>query len=223
MINPGILIFVTRGNIAFFEPSNNNYTKNLTISEKLVQDLEIVDATALVSLISSFIEKEKFNSRECIILLSESVSFTRDNTFKEDEKKRAFIQDFTDSIPLEFPEVKIFALGEVEKIVAVNSKYHKLLTETLFSKGYQVVAVIPAAIIPEVGASNGITSEIAKKVLDNFENIRLINFIDLSIQQTPIVKSIITTEKPKGNRIYILVGVFVVGLLVLLALLLLRK
>ena len=95
--------------------------------------------------------------------------------------------------------------------------------ESLSGKGYQIVAVVPASIVPEVGASNGITSEIAGKVLDNFEKISLLNFIDISVQTPQVVKSIITTEKPKGNRIYILVGIFVVGLLILLALLLLRK
>lgn len=219
---PEILIFLTRGSISFFEPKDN-FSKVLSVPETMVKDLEVINPDGLSAWIGSFLDKEKLGATETLIVVSESISFTRDIPFGEENKKGVLVQDFTDTVPLEAPEVKVFRTPEFDRVIAVNPKYYQVLIELLVARGFAVAGVIPASVIPEVGAAAEITMDIAGKVLGDFEKVKFQNFIEVSAADLQVSAPIITTGSPKGSRIYILAGVFILGAIVLLALIFLRK
>jgi len=220
---PEFLIFLGRNNIYFFEP-RAGFAKEVSIPSGVVKDLEVVDPNALSTLIGSFLDNEKITPGKVVIVASEAISFTKDIPFSEENKKGVLVQDFTDTIPLESPEVKVFRTSDLYKVVGINSKYSQVMIETLVAKGFWVVGLIPGSVIPEIGPTETITIETAGKVLLGFDKIRLQNFIEGPPSKNEgRPQAIITTGNPKGNTIYILVGVFVIGIIALLALIFLRK
>lgn len=220
--NPEILIFLSRNRVLFFEPKSG-FTKELDIPNTIMKDLEIVDANGFANLIGSFVDNEKLNSGKVVIVVSESISFIKEIAFSDGNKKGIIVQDFTDTIPLEFPEVKVFRTSKLYKVVGVNPKYYQVLTEVMVSKGFPVVGIIPGGVIPEVGPADGLTIETAQKILENYDNVKSQNFMDAGAEVEVASQPIITTGKPKGNTIYVLIGVFVIAAIALVALILLRR
>lgn len=219
---PEILIFLTRGGISFFEPKAN-LSVTLTIPETMVKDLEVVDASGLSAWIAGFLDKEKLGPALALIVLAEAISFTKDVEPGEESRSGVLVQDFTDSVPLESPEVRVFKTQGFDKLVAVNSRYYQVLVETLTAKGFSVAGVVPGSIIPEVAAATTLSLDITKKILEGFDKYRFQNFIDISevnsqVQTAPVI----TTNAPKGSRIYVLVGIFILGAIILVLLLTLR-
>lgn len=220
---PEILIFLSRTSIHFFEP-RAGFSKEVNIPNGVLKDLEIVDPNALSALVSTFIDNEKIGAGRVVLVLSEAISFTKDIPLSEETKKGILVQDFTDTVPLETPEVKVFRTTDLYKVVGINPVYYQVLMEALTAKGFTVLGVIPASVIPEVGASETINMDTADKVLTGFDKLKFQSFISGQNEKGEAqVQPLVTTGKPKGNTIYILVGVFVIGILVLVALLVLRR
>lgn len=220
---PEILIFLTRGEMLFFEPQNG-FAKSLSIPETVVKDLEVIDPGGLSTLIASFLDREKVSPSLALIVLAEAISFSKDIQAGEESRNGVLVQDFTDSVPLESPEVKVFQAQGASRLIAVNLKHYQVLMEILTAKGFSVAGVIPGSIIPEVGAAATISLGVAGRILESFDKYRFQNFInaaEINSQVQP--PAVITTAAPKGSRIYILVGVFLLGAVILLALLFLRK
>jgi len=220
---PELLVFLGRNTVTFFTPKNN-FAKALNIPETAVKDLEVVDPNLLGSEIRGFLEKEKISATRTIVIISDPISFTRDIPLSEENKKGILVQDFIDNIPLESPEVKVFKENELNKAVAVNPKYYEVIIESLTAKGFTIFGVVPAIVIPEIRILPAITVDIAKKVIDNFGKIKYQNFVDVTLPaQQGVSQGIITKEKPKGPRIWLLLGIFGLMILILVVMLLLRK
>lgn len=211
---PEILIFLARNSVFFFEPKTG-FTKQLAIPVNVMRDLEVVDPNSLSSLIGNFVDNEKLNLGKVVVVASEAISFTKDIPFSEENKKGIIVQDFTDTVPLESPEVKVFRTNTLYKVVGINPKYYQVLTEVMISKGFSVVGVIPGSVITEVGPAEAISIETAQKVLEGCDKIKSQNFMDGTVKTEAEPQPIITIGKPKGNTIFILMGVFIIGLLVL--------
>lgn len=223
---PEIIIFLTRDKITFLVPTRN-IIKVLNLPQTAIKDLEVIDPNLLGNMVREFVEKEKIGSAGSLIIISDSISFTHDIQAGEESKKGVLVQDFTDTVPLDLPEVKMFKElkeGGVNKIVAVNPKFYEVLVESLKAKGFTILGVIPASIIPETQKANEITLDIANKLLTDFDKLKLQSFVNTALEtESTIRPQIITTQKPKGARIYILVAVFVLMGIIFLALLFLRK
>jgi len=225
MANEGrdIVLFLTRGKIYLYAGSA---VMSMSFPEGAVRDVDVVNQESLTKSVTSFIQTNNLTPAQIFFVLAESACFSKDfavNSQLSVPALEAEIQDFINSIPFESVVSKVYKTATVERAVASNQELIDIIMDVFTAKGFGLTALVPANIYSKYAGEDELTSDFARTILGDKEKAVSGSLVGASTQSDG--HEISTTKasgEPSKLRLYILVGVFVAGLIFLGVILLMR-
>ncbi|MBI4084781.1 MAG: hypothetical protein HY431_02645 [Candidatus Levybacteria bacterium] len=185
---------------------------------QVVRDYDIVDKDGFLSQLRFFIQQNKIQPLALTIILSAQVLFAKQIALADPTKREAAGLSFVESVPFEFVgSVSIPSQNGVE-ILASNKDMYQTLKQGFATDGFSTDGVFPAILLRDIHVTNGLTADIARRILSMSVSLRAYNFLALPQTVSPEVKTeegSIQSQSKKSNRLYVMIGVFVLLILVL--------
>lgn len=217
-----IVILLTNSKLYFY---SGDGIISLDFPPEVVHDMDIKNKEALSNLVSVFIQNNKLSPAQIYFVLSETVCFSRDFAISDPantEKVDADAQNFLDSIPFNTVISKIYKTASAQRVVGANQDLIDTILDAFAVKGFGLTALVPANIYHDFGAENQLTPTFAKAVLSEKELTTKGSMINAEPKTDGHEISTTIAKGKTQLRLYILIGVFVLGLLILGVLLLNR-
>lgn len=141
-----ILVLLQRTQLSIFRSSNGAVT-NLAFPPAVVQDLEIKDESAFVTLLRSFITSQKLSNSEVVMILDKSVYFTKLVEEKEkktetDEKKPEAVKDTTEAKKSTENEEQKDKVADPEELSEAENQRKIFVQSMPFNNIYSHVVII---------------------------------------------------------------------------------
>lgn len=202
------ILYIEANKITFY-PGQGGALAQVAIPSELVSDLEILNSQKFIEFIEMFFTSQKLASSDILVVFSETATFGKE--FPETEKKET-IQQFLDYVPFDSILSKTFTDNKKIYAVAVNAQYYTLLKEACEKAGSTIAGVVAYPML------KGILPALAQKVdlqlmITHFDNCRQLSMTFTTSEKTS--EEVSPSQKPKDNKIYLLLGVFGVLLIVL--------
>ncbi|HKC05026.1 MAG TPA: hypothetical protein VKC54_04105 [Patescibacteria group bacterium] len=198
----------------------------LEFPPEVVRDIDIKNKEALANLVITFIQANKITPAQIFFVLSESVCFSKDfkvadslNTTRVD----ADVQSFIDSIPFNSVISKIYKTPTTYRVVGSNQDLIDVILDVFISKGFGLTALVPANIYHNFGHQDQLSMDSAKAILGDKEMAIAGSMVSTEVKN--VEHEIAATKaqgKPINYRLFILIGVFVLGLVILGVVVLMR-
>ncbi|MDP2637951.1 MAG: hypothetical protein Q8P26_02740 [Candidatus Levybacteria bacterium] len=235
--NHPIVLFVDRNGFSIFQDTQSGIPR-FNFTPDIVADLDVVDKDKFSSLIETFIQINKIISSGIVVILSDTIIYTKDiakaspissssnkqlSVLAEDEKKAQEVQRFLANVPFEEIMAKVVSVGGLDRVVAVNKILIMTIVDVFVKKGSIIEAIIPSFIYGSgVDFTQGLNQNNIQLALGEAEITKTGNL--LTNQQEVVAAHVSETErkevsgeekKPQNLRQYILVGVFAVLVIIL--------
>lgn len=180
------------------------------VPQDTMSDLEIMDPDKLAAVVREFLLQNNVKDGEITVILSAEVTFEKE--FIDDNALKDGLILFLEQVPFEKVAHRVYHLNKKIKVVAVNHEYCMALRRILIEARCIPTAFIPFTILqdtlPEL--HSGIDLRIMHAKLDVIKQYNLFVGEETSQSVTRTTKQI--NEK---NRLYVLIGLFVLLLMVL--------
>lgn len=226
--NHPIILFVDRNGFSIFQETLANILR-LNFPPEAVANLDVINKDGLITLIDSFIEKNKVLSSNLIVILSDEIIYEKDierqglagheSEMESIKRQDIEIQNFLENVPFEEVLAKAIKVENTTRLVAVNKDLVSSIVDPFRKKGSIVLAIVPSFLYGKsVSFAGGLNKLNALEVLRKSEIAKTGNLQtdhkqvnasqDLGQKEGQI-------EKPQKTRQYILIGVFLILLIVL--------
>lgn len=200
---------------------------NLDFTPETVRDIDVKNKEGLTNLVTAFIQNNKLTPAQIFFVLAETVCFSKDFAITDPAnlaKVDADAQDFLDAIPFNSVISKIYKTASAERVVGANQELIDTILDAFTRKGFGLSALVPANIYPGHGIEQELTAEFAKTVLGDRQITTVGSMVGPELKEdSHELSATKALGRPTGIRLYILIGVFVLGLTVLGILLFMRK
>lgn len=215
------VLYLKRTGFDFYAP-NLPASLALEFPPTVLLDLEILNVEEFYTQINTFVETNKIPpSPQGVIVLNAEVYFEKEipaDTPKDKEPE--LIDSFLSNVPFNTPNSKQFAVDKTQKLVATNGDLLDTLRIAFAKHNIMFSIAVPTfATGLDLETMGGLTADTAKAIAKRFESFKEKALI--IVQDVPVTYSSSSdgkNKKPsKTNRIFILVGVFVMLLGVLVA------
>ncbi|MFH1832601.1 MAG: hypothetical protein ABH816_00340 [Candidatus Levyibacteriota bacterium] len=208
-------VLYIEGNRVIFYGGNVSQMLSLDIPLEIVSDVEVLDKEKLFSLISAFVQSNKIEASNLLILLSTMVTFEKDFQEAVLEDLEEEIQKFIDLVPFQDIDSKKIMIGKKCKIVAINKEFCEAFKNAFERLGFSITAVVPTSVlqetIPELSSNLDLNL-----VLNKVEFIK--QFSILTKQETRKAVKEETQKKEKSKKTLVLSVVVGLSLVVLIVL-----
>lgn len=171
-----------------------------------VRDLEIVDRNVLINEINNLAKKSSIIFGQVLILLSEEICFIS----TENE------QGFLSSLPFENP----VSITLNNRLIATNKDLYEGYSSAISKTSGEVKGVAPIFIAKELTGKNELNGQTIKFISSN-EPLFLKN--SFSFEKPSLIRQTAQKNKKENKQTLILIGIFAILLVILVAMLLLRK
>jgi len=199
------VVFLDRDKLVYFN-SVNNQIAVYNYPDKLVRFMEIVNSKELEMQLKLFINYHKLPPARLIFILSPQITFEKNFSEEKEDLQKNIIEDFLYHLPFENNVHKIYKLEKGFLLSAANIDFLQVFMEIFKNCGFTVFTVIPSSV-----TGMNLTTLDAPSV--GF----LLAKTDYLKEQTMIAGLAEEAHKPKEpekkvmglNRVYLLLGVFV--------------
>lgn len=209
------LIFLERSNLLYYQEGDST-VYSFSFPATLIQDLEVLSPEELQKQLKTFVDANKLISALLTIVLSDTVTFTRDFPPSTDLQNEA-VQQFFNAVPFENGTTKIYKLDKVARAAAVNTDLIDSIRNAFEQIGFIVENAIPLFSLGQTHLSGGFTPSLAKSLLKKSTQMRHMSLIDYRVYQAikarkeEAEKGIV--QQLKSKKMLILGSIF--GILVL--------
>ena len=149
----------------------------LKFSDASVKDLEIVNKSELDNQVKVFVAAQKIRPGELIFVLSAKIVFEKDLSKIPQTERSVQIQAFLDSVPLSSVSHKIFRVANTEKLIVINRNLYDGLKRAFEALGFFVSAVVPGAMLGDIGVQESTTAESCRIISRKIDFIRANSFL----------------------------------------------
>lgn len=222
--NKDLIIFLAPGKLYL---SDDNRILQFEIPSSAVKDLDVVNKSSLQDTLNAFLAANKIEPSAITFVISETACFSKDIYISDQAKIDSEATQFLDAVPFNYLASKVYKIGQGARVIAVNRDLVDSIYEVFETKGFPLFAIVPAAIFPQEGTKRELDSEFAKVIGGSGDIIRGGNMIT----PKPIAPEIaaatagppITTNKASSGFLPYLIGVAALMIIILVALIILRK
>lgn len=235
---PPLIIQVTQTGFIIFAPHLSD-TIQVDYPPDTVRELEVINDKNLVSMIEGFIGQYQIPESEVIIVLDASVYFEKEIAAQEPAEQDKFIQEFTQSVPLESVFVRKFEFKNQIKAIAFNKLFYKSLVRSLSERKFVPKILVPDLAVKQILGVSGLTRETAQLLVTSLDKLKKYNLLspikdgspsspqpvqtstqpqttsESTSQSTSNKKTAFLSGTPNKKRLYLMIATFVVLLLVL--------
>lgn len=235
-----LLIFLQRSQMHLYKESSNK-VDTWSFDPALINDLEIHDEDKFRLAIDGFVNQQKLNGGEAIVLLDNSVYFTQKITqspekkttdktsetleiegdtpgliekvnFEEEEKLK-----FMHSMPFSNVFATILTVGKEKVIFSLNRDFYEPFIKEFTDRKYEVSYIYPILIVNELFGKEGFSSATAESFIQSADKYKVYNFLQAPLKKEigPTPSSTIMPDNSERKRLYLLIGAFCFLLLLL--------
>lgn len=232
-----MLLLLQRSQLSLFRSSSASIT-NLAFPPTIVQDLEVKDEAQFITLLKSFVQAQKINLGEVVILLDKSVYFTQSvvekekvvedkasqvennktvDTPNEIQKPRTTATDiddqrilFVQSMPFTNVFSTVVTTGKVKTIIALNRELYEPIVKVCTDAKLNVTHIYPIQVVAELFSSKGFTTESAAQLLIDRDKFKIHNFLQSAKKDEEMITTVMPTEKKDKKRVLALIIIFVI-------------
>jgi hypothetical protein len=210
-------ITVYREAMIFYSPEQTQLV-SLPMTSEIIQDLEIVNQSALERVIKNWIRQTQIIPKNISIIFTEETYFYKDISNSAATLEDPEVLAFTQTVPFDNTVSKIFPIQSGSRISVINRDLINPIVSTLGKAGFTVVSATPAFAVG-ISKDNPFSLELAKQILSNPEILSSYNFVNgVSIKDLEEEKPFLSLKFDK--RLMIMIAVFgaLLGVLVVLLL-----
>jgi hypothetical protein len=217
-----IIIFLSVGKIFM---SDGSRILKMDLPGGTVKDWDLINKEVLQDTLSSFIAANNLEPTPITFILSDPACFSKDFSIKDPEKLETETSAFLDAIPFNYLVSKEYKIGDGVRVIAGNRELVESITEVFEGRGYSLFAIVPAAIFPKVGVKTELDMQFVKAVSDNQEIVQTGNMIAPKplAPENVHTQPVITSGKASSGVLPYLIAVGAIAVIVLVALVLLRR
>ncbi len=210
-----LVIYIDRKKIDLFIGDQNKVV-SWQLPETIFHHLEIQDAQAFRKLFEDAIAAYKIQPTKIIIIFSHNIVFGIELPTEESEltKRESILTQFRDQVPFASPFVKEIKLEKKDMAIALNRDLFELLVAQLKGLGFDVSTLVTTQVVPFTIPESGMTTTEALEVIKNWAHLEANDFLEPEHKGGFITTREDQDPKEK-NRIFLLIGAFVVLMLVL--------
>lgn len=203
--------------------ANEASIKSWDFPKELVSDGKILNRPEFAIQLVKFLTTARVGTNPIVLVLSESVCFSHTIKAEEITEKEQHARNFYDMVPLETATKREYEIGRDILLVAADSEFVKTIMEALMKYGCTIGAVVPAQVLPEVGAKRWLDAQYVQYIAKNASGLPRWSLLSQD-------KGEVHTEEPekelgpkKNKPPYGLIAVFAVLVVILVLLLIFRK
>lgn len=217
------VIYLQRNGFYYKDDIKDAVVFHFSFLPSVVSDLDVLNVTLLTESIISFIGQNNLQTKDSILVISESVYFEKDYPGITREQEVPVTQLFIDSIPFENVLVKTYLIENGIKIVVANKDLCVAIKNAFEASGFMVTAVTPTAVlgIKETDPTDSSFSLFFEKYDFLKENAFPLFAQQVKKSPQPGIKSTGTQKKPSIRTILLIV--FFLFLVVVLIVMLLAR
>lgn len=224
-MNPGgrdLIVFLGAGRLYF---SDGDRVLAFEFPSGTVKDWDVLNKEVLQDSLNTFIIANKIEPSAMTFILSEPACFSKDLLVKDADKIDAEVAAFLDAVPFNYVVSKVYRIGNGVRVIAGNRDIIDTVAEAFETKGFPLYAVVPSVIFPKVGAKTELDMEFVKAVGSSGEIIQGGNMIAPKplAPENQVANPVITNSKASSGYLPYLIGVGAIAVIILVALVLLRK
>lgn len=210
-----LVIHIDRKKIDLFIGDQNKVV-SWQLPETIFHHLEIQDAQAFRKLFEDAIAAYKIQPTKIIIIFSHNIVFSIDLPIEESEqaKREVMLTQFRDQVPFASPFVKEVKLEKKEMAIALNRDLFELLVAQLKGLGFDVSTLVTTQVLPFAIPESGMTTTEALEIIKNWAHLEANDFLEPE-HKGGFITSREEQDPKQRNRIFLLIGAFVVLILVL--------
>lgn len=210
-----LVIYIDRKKIDLFIGDQNKVV-SWQLPETIFHHLEIQDAQAFRKLFEDAIAAYKIQPTKIIVIFSHNIVFGIELPTEESElsKREAILTQFRDQVPFASPFVKEIKLEKKEMAIALNRDLFELLVAQLKGLGFDVSTLVTTQVVPFAIPESGMTTTEALEVIKNWAHLEANDFLEPE-HKGGFITSREEQDPKEKNRIFLLIGAFVVLMLVL--------
>lgn len=226
MANEGsdIVLFLTNGKLYIYAGDG---IINLDFPPEIVFDMDVKNREALVNLMGTFVQNNKLTPAQIFFVLSETVCFSKDFAVKDPAnttKVDVDAQKFIDAVPFNNVISKVYKTAAVVRVVCANQDLIDSILDVFTARGFGLTALVPANIYHNFGHEIQLSPDFAKVIIRDRQIATAGSMVNAEPKTDEHEISATKAQgKPVGWRLYILIGVFVLGLIILGVVLLMRR
>lgn len=219
-------IFVDRTSLSI---AGGDLKSSLTIPvpSTVVQDMEVINEEELARLITEPIEKNKLKPASYIICFAASCTFQKEipeKTLEADIKK--IHEEFDENIPFNRILSKVFTQAKAAKVIGINKDLATAIIKALALKNWSVDAIVPSYALYGDQAVT-FSTQVSEQLIKHYSSLQQVSF-SLETDEAASADADETAfteehQKPKSNRMFILVGIFVFLILILIMVYMLQQ
>lgn len=218
-----LLVYLSEKSLTFFQHESQKSIV-LDLAAEIFSDLEIKDKVKFTALLDTFIKQNKFADLNVILLLSPELCLSH-RFATNNPKLSQEINLFVDSVP--FETVASLNLNDTNKpteilALTTNQELYSTVAEVLTKNNNSVLYIVPYQALYILGLPEkiiGFDQTVIQLIFGSLPQLKSYGFNLELITQTalnPIPKPNPTSEqKPKNQRLVLLIGVFAILLMVL--------
>lgn len=193
----------------------------MDVPTTLVQDLVVMDRQGLEKHVEAALTRENGPVGPIVMVLAESVYFSRVIAETDEVKSEAATQQFFDSVPFASVIKKTYPQEKGVAVVAANKELIEALTHVFTRAGYSMVSIIPSFVLGTAGAKPSLDEELVNSVRTNSAMVAKFR-LDSEKEFSPGATKEESFGERKPKQLFLLLVIFGVFLIIFLVVVVLR-
>lgn len=210
LIKPNALDWVTSG---------MDTPQSIQLPLTVIANLEVLNRDSLYTVISDWAKARTYTTTEVVWLLSQNTYFEQIFPDSEKEKWDSSTVQFLDTVPFEEVISKVYTPVEGRQVVATNKDFVMALIQGFAMHGYNTRAVVPAKFAT---SETELSGSVFRSVTNHVADLARDSLVTVERSSAPVSNVATKTEKKKSS-LPLLLAIFGALLIVLVAVLFLRK
>jgi len=233
------VIYLQKDRIQVYVPNTRSVVE-LHFPTEVIRDCDVIDKDSLVTLIKTFLATGKLPPADFLIVIADNASFIRDFSQPQPTQPQkpqqtqaahllfqanlpTLINTFVEHVPFENVASKTFPLKNGTRVFTTNRELYETIKMAFDKQGYFVTMVLPAFVFGSV-LQNKLVLDVpsANAILQHANGLRQYDLLAMPVPSVHEVENEDSLEElhaKNNNRLYILIGVFIllIGVLLVVA------
>lgn len=209
---PGFL-YLDKNGFYFFEEGLNSVI-SLAFLATSVRDMDVINGSALMNQIKSFIEQYKLPPSDFSVILSPNITFEKEITGISNDTAKEEVEKFVDTVPFESVIFKEYQIEKGVKIIASNDDLFRELKIGFEKFAFSVNSVIPYQMLgSDQSYIRSLTVENASQFLKRIDHLKQFTMIKNEKEHTQAIQNNNEAKTQKVSkkvnvRLFAMIGIF---------------
>lgn len=212
---PPAILYLDKNGFYFYSDGLPTLT-SLGFTPEVVRDMDVVNSTAFLTQIKTFVEQYQLTPSTISIVLSPNVTFEKDVVGLDKEQQDEAVKRFVDAIPFENVMYKTYPIEKGVKVIGSSEDLFTELKIAFEKLGFGIDIVIPFQLLgADQPLISNLTADNASQLLKRIYRYKQQSLFNaqqpkVEISSTPTTTTNSGKSKKNNTRLFAMIGVFAV-------------